>query len=657
MKDFIKKSSIGRKIYIPLIASMVAGIVAIVDFSYINIQNVKEETYKQETQALKNYLQNKLSEKLAVGSVGAVMLSKDPIIQEALYTNDRALALKEARSYLKSLKDGTKFKNVKIHIHDKNLHSFLRVWKPQKYGDDLSSFRQTIVEVKRTKKPLSAIEVGRAGPSFRGVAPIFKDGKYIGSLEFMQGYNSIIKDAKKELDASMLILLAKEYEHIAKFYKDKEIKRIDGMIVTQREQTINRELFDQLKGISATKILQGLTTTDYFVRAFPLKDFKGRSVAYCVVAKKLSEVNQAVDSSIKSTYEQVGVIVIINLIVLFLLIGVVEKIIKKPIKDLSLVAKELGSGEGDLTKRLPVTSSDEIGELSFYINKFIQIVESIVSDAKEVARKNSDLSSQMLKDSEILKDSASKQLEAVDQSNLLINEAKNDLDISEELANKTSQDVYATYNVLEELEKIIKTVIEMINKDSQESNDLATRVSSLVTQTDEIKSILNIIKDIADQTNLLALNAAIEAARAGEHGRGFAVVADEVRKLAEKTQRSISEIDATVMVVVQNVQEISSEMDKNSDDILHLNDKTSKVMEILEQSKEATIKTKEASLKSAEKTVFIGYKIKSLFEIMHQTLTSTKHSKEISQKLDEIGEILQSNSKQLSSKLDEFKTE
>jgi len=656
MENFIKKSSIGRKIIIPLVISMVIGIIAISIFSYINIQNIEKDTHQKQTQELKNYIDSKLSEKLSVGIVGAVLLSKDPVLQDALSTGDRALALKEIQSYLKSLKDGTKFKNVKVHIHDKNVHSFLRAWKPKKYGDDLSGFRKTIVEVKKTKKPLAAIEVGRVGPSFRGVAPIFKDGEYIGSLELIQGYDSIIKDTKKEIGASVLVLLAKKYEHIAKFYKDKKVKRIAGMIVAQKEKTINTNLFNQLKGSSATQILQGITTKDYFVRAFPLKDFKGNDVAYCVVAKKLSVVNNAINQSKKSTYEQLAAIIIINLLVLFLVIWIVDKVIKKPIEDLSLVSKELGSGGGDLTKRLPINSTDELGELSFYINKFIQTVEDIVTQAKEVARKNDELSSRMLVDSETLKKSANEQLEAVDKSNILINEARNDLDTSEELANKTSQDVHSIHDVLEELERIIEVVIEMINNDSQESNKLASRVSSLVTQTDEIKSILGIIKDIADQTNLLALNAAIEAARAGEHGRGFAVVADEVRKLAEKTQKSISEIDSTVMVVVQNVQEISSEMDKNSEDILRLNDQTTKVVEILERSQDATIQTKEASVKSAEKTVFIGFKIKSLFEVMQETLTSTKHTKEVSMELDKIGETLQKNSKHLSSKLDEFKT-
>jgi len=381
----VNKNSIGKKIYIPLIIAMIVGLVAIAGFSYLNIQNVKKDIYQKETHAIDNYIKNKLSEKLSVSTVGAIMLSKDPIIQEALYTNDKAMALKEAKEYLKSLKNGTQFKNIKIHIHDKNIHSFLRVWKPEKNGDDLSGFRKTVIEVKQTKKPLSAIEVGRAGPTFRGLAPIFKDKEYVGSLEFMQGYNSIIKDAKKSINSSVLILLAKPYEHIAKFYKDREVTRVAGMIVTQKASVIDQNLVNQLKNISLNKIENGLNTDDYFVRTSPLNDFKGNTIAYCVVGKKLSIVDSAVEESANSVYEQLAVVVIINIIILLLLIFIINNVVKKPLSIFRAgILDFFAFLNKDITdaKAIEIDSKDELGEMASVVNANIKkITATLALDA------------------------------------------------------------------------------------------------------------------------------------------------------------------------------------------------------------------------------------------------------------------------------------
>ena len=120
---------------------------------------------------------------------------------------------------------------------------------------------------------------------------------------------------------------------------------------------------------------------------------------------------------------------------------------------------------------------------------------------------------------------------------------------------------------IREVDDIVGTLTEKINDASHKENDLADRLIQLSHDADQVKEVLRVIGDIADQTNLLALNAAIEAARAGEHGRGFAVVADEVRKLAERTQKSLTETNASIGVVVQAIGDSSDAMTVNARDM------------------------------------------------------------------------------------------
>jgi len=153
-----------------------------------------------------------------------------------------------------------------------------------------------------------------------------------------------------------------------------------------------------------------------------------------------------------------------------------------------------------------------------------------------------------------------------------------------ESSNKLNETIgEITNTTIIELKDMINGAVSRIQDVSAKENDMVHNLQTLVSNANETKEILSTIGDIADQTNLLALNAAIEAARAGEHGRGFAVVADEVRKLAERTQKSLAETSATTNVLIQSISESSDALNVNADEVNNISEEVSLISEKMDE--------------------------------------------------------------------------
>ncbi len=258
----------------------------------------------------------------------------------------------------------------------------------------------------------------------------------------------------------------------------------------------------------------------------------------------------------------------VGIIFFFIIIGIlyltISRLVVRPIRELSSQVEDIARGEGDLTRVLPVHSEDEIGHLASEVNHLTQTVRQIISNLYQQACALGSDTCQLSNATERIAKEVQEQMEHADTVATASEEMSSTI---QNVAENTTQSVSLAATV----DTAASTGLDVVRETWQCMNTVAESVESTLSGISELErssasigDMLSLIEDIADQTNLLALNAAIEAARAGEAGRGFAVVADEVRSLAEKTTKSTKDIDRVVGKIQQESQRAATSIRKES---------------------------------------------------------------------------------------------
>ncbi|GAA7314866.1 methyl-accepting chemotaxis protein TlpB [Helicobacter pylori] len=258
--------------------------------------------------------------------------------------------------------------------------------------------------------------------------------------------------------------------------------------------------------------------------------------------------------------------------------------IVKRIDELVLKINAFSHGDKDLRVKIDVGDrNDEISQVGRGVNLFVENARLIMEEIKGISTLNKTSMDKLVQ-------IAQETQKSMKDSSTTLNSVKNKatdvasmMNASIEQSQGLRKRLIETQGLVKESKDAIGDLFSQITESAHTEEELSSQVEQLSRNADDVKSILDIINDIADQTNLLALNAAIEAARAGEHGRGFAVVADEVRNLAGRTQKSLAEINSTIMVIVQEINTVSSQMNLNSQKMERLSDMSKSVQETYEK--------------------------------------------------------------------------
>ena len=284
-----------------------------------------------------------------------------------------------------------------------------------------------------------------------------------------------------------------------------------------------------------------------------------------------SNLMVSASKSIVETSNRIFVLIFISMIVgsfvalaivLFMIIDIV-----RPLNKFIFLIKNLTEGDGDLTKRVDAKTKDEFGLLAGYINTFISNVQHIIKEVQQVSHEVTSGSNQLASVAEELQSTFSSQTDQMaDISMNMINLSSLSEQVSSSLTQSSGR-LQNTTSLTQDGAVSLASIRREMKLISENTNNLAKTITTLAESSENIGRILTVINDIADQTNLLALNAAIEAARAGEAGRGFAVVADEVRKLAERTSTATNEISTIITSFQQESESAAKNMETTSKSI------------------------------------------------------------------------------------------
>ena len=278
--------------------------------------------------------------------------------------------------------------------------------------------------------------------------------------------------------------------------------------------------------------------------------------------KKMKASDEEFDADVKNAIMQGLIIGLIGVLLQAGLATWLMRTIMKPVDALRLMLMDISQGEGDLTKRLDDTTKDELAEISKYFNLFIEKLRGIISNISQTSSQVATASNQLQSTAEHIATGAE---EVAAQSATVATAGEEMSATSGDIAQNcqmAAEGAQRASRAASDGAEVVERTVSVMGQIAAKVQESARTVESLGERSDQIGAIIGTIEDIADQTNLLALNAAIEAARAGEQGRGFAVVADEVRALAERTTRATKEIGEMIKAIQKETKGAVSAMEQ-----------------------------------------------------------------------------------------------